>query len=139
MRTIITEKDISKAKAARAPGEAAPSAGDEYKDRLLKYIPAEVVSVYVFVNGLVQNSTAADTTTIIWAVFGLMLIGTPLYLWRIENVTKKVQLGVSTGAFVVWAMAIGGAFLTIAWYQPIYGQILLPIYTFFVAIIKPEG
>lgn len=154
-RMIITEKDIQKTvdvfakpfeDTARAMGlqkevldiRAAVSTPvpkpDDYQSRLLKYIPAEVVAVYLTLEGIVK-SAADQQIWLLWVIFGLLLIGTPLYLWRVAKVPRKVQLSISTIAFAVWIFALGGPFASQTWYEPVYGAILLPIYTFFVPII----
>jgi hypothetical protein len=57
---------------------------------------------------------------------------------KITKVGDLLQLGISTIAFVVWVFALGGPFATVSWYQPIYGALLLPIFTFFVPMILPK-
>jgi hypothetical protein len=108
---------------------------DNYTSRLLKYIPAEVVALYVTLDAIIRSSEDISIW-IYWAVFIFGILGTYLYLWRVEKVTKQIQLLISAGAFIVWVFAIGGPFAHLAWYQPIYGGLLLPVYTFLVAIIE---
>lgn len=67
-------------------------------------------------------------------VFGL--IATYLYLWRVEKVKKQTQLHISAVAYCVWVFAIGGPFVHLAWYDPVYGGLLLPAYTFLIAVIE---
>ena len=68
-------------------------------------------------------------------IFGIGIIGTVLYLLRVAKVNDWSQITVSTIAFVVWVFALGGPFSHCAWYQPAYGALILPIYTFFVPIM----
>ena len=45
----------------------------------------------------------------------------------------------SVGAFMVWAIAIGGKpFISISWYHPIYGSILIVLYTVVIPLIPLE-
>jgi hypothetical protein len=144
-RQIITEKDLQKTKSV-SPKDTGPVTAattgteDTYLDRLLKYIPAEIITIYVFVEGIIrQYQTTEETQGIYWVVFFVFLLLTPLYLWRVLRVSKATQLIVAFLAFFVWVFAVGGPFTFLEWYKPIYGAILLPIFTFAVAILKPEN
>ena len=45
----------------------------------------------------------------------------------------------SVGAFMVWAIAIAGKrFISISWYHPIYGSILIVLYTVVIPLIPLE-
>jgi hypothetical protein len=109
---------------------------DTYRERLFKYIPAEVVTLYVGLSTIVASAKDAPHV-VYWVVFFAGLIGTPYYLWRIQSVTAPTQLIVSTAAFAVWVFALGGPFADIAGYKQVYSAVLLPLFTFFVAGISP--
>jgi hypothetical protein len=118
---------------------ALPQTADTYTDRLLKLIPAESVALYLTLQGIVSSSVegrALDSW--LWAAFGIGIIGTPLYLWRVQQVSKRAQLAVSTAAFGVWVFALGGAFASLPWYEPFLGSVLLVVFTFFVPLISPD-
>lgn len=162
-RTIITEKDVQstvttfaepflkKASALNlketdldikaAVATPTPEV-DDYISKLLKYIPAEAVAVYLMLDGILRS--LGDCRSVegwFWAALGVGLVGTPLYLWRLAKVTKKVQLFISTIAFAVWVFSLGGPFACTfaSWYKPFYGTIVLVIYTFLVSpFVKPE-
>jgi hypothetical protein len=112
---------------------------DQYTDRLLKYLPAESVALYLTLQGIVLSSGEGGAPYAwLWFVFVVGIIGTPLYLWRIQHVSKIAQLAVSTAAFGVWVFALGGAFASLSWYKPFLGSMLLVIFTFFVPLISPD-
>jgi hypothetical protein len=150
-RQIITSK-CAQAMAKRREGAAATPTGggaetppDEYKDRLVKLIPAEVVAVYLFISGLVSATDPEKTPQglVLTIVFVVLLLLTLPYLSRVARVTNPLQLGISTGAFVVWVFSLGGPFVYLMKlvgleYQPIYGAIVLPIYTFAVPIFDNQ-
>jgi hypothetical protein len=116
-----------------------PPSADHYTDRLLKYVPAESVALYLTLQGIVSSSVEGRALyTWLWFVFGIGIIGTPLYLWRIQHVSKIAQLVVSTAAFGVWVFALGGAFASPSWYKSFLGSMLLVIFTFFVPLISPD-
>jgi hypothetical protein len=162
-RTIITEKDVQKTigpfaepflkkgvahnhKAISMLIEAAIPAPrpevDDYASKLLKYIPVEAVAAYLTLDGILRSFR--DERSVegwFWVAFGVGLVGTPLYLWRLAKVTKKLQLLISTVAFAVWVFSLGGPFACSfeSWYKPFYGTIVLVIYTFLVSpFVKPE-
>jgi hypothetical protein len=54
---------------------------DDYTSRLLKYIPAESVALYLTLQGIVLSGLGDQSTyTWLWIIFGVGLIGTPMYL-----------------------------------------------------------
>ena len=163
-RTILTRRDIQKKEEAVQP-RVAPRIGsaktrdehqkvvevpitapsppkplpeeltpDGYTARLLKFIPGEVIALYLTLDAIIRSS---DTLApfVHWAAFGFGLLATFLYLWRVGGVTKGLQLTLSVGAFFVWVFAMGGPFVQVDWYAPIYGGLLLPVYTFLIPII----
>ena len=140
-REIVTAKDLQRmnqpGSEARVP--AGTATRDGYFDRLFKYIPAELVAGYIFVLGVVKQLTDAGEIRIFqWLLFIVFCILTPLYLWRVQKVLKVQQHIISLLSFVVWVFALGGPFALNGWYNPVYGAILLPVFTLVVAIIEAE-
>ena len=145
-REVITETNVQEAKLRKASAgglaaggaEKVPTA-DEYSDRLIKYIPSEVVSVYLFADGLLRSSeNQIPKNTLQWTVFAILLVMTPFYLRRIQKVKKYQQLAIATISFAAWVFTLGGPFTQFTWYHSVYGLLLLPIYTFGIAIFKAE-
>jgi hypothetical protein len=151
-RTIITAHDIrlaANAKAQAVPQIAGateqqsppPQLPDDYRTKLLKYIPGEVVSLYVFLEAVIKTSGQSPNQAQgpYWFIFVVCLIFTPLYLWKIGKIHKILQLLISTVAFGIWIFALGGPFDNWEWYQghKIYPALILPIYTFLVALVDP--
>lgn len=143
-RQVVSQNDLLKIRSLEVPD--AQSAGissnkpDVYIDRLLKYIPTEIVAVFILVQGLVLklDQDSDPVKPILWGLFLLFAVLTPLYLWRILKVKKITQLVISLVAFVVWVFALGGPFTTLGWYDPLYGEILLPVFTLVIALIVAE-
>ncbi len=144
-RQIITEKDLEAIDALQTADfgvgdEPQPAAQlrprlDRYQDKLLKYIPAEVIALWVLMN---SNLTAAEKngTGLEWVVFGVCCVGTYFYLQRINNVSNQKQLTLSVLCFVVWVFAIGGPFTGLRWYEPWIAGLVMPAFTFFVPMVK---
>lgn len=110
---------------------------DTYKDRLFKYIPGEIVTLYLGAETAIETS-ARSPHVLHWIVFFLCLVATPLYLWRNQQVKAWRQLAISTASFVLWAFALGGPFTTFHWYRQAYGAVCLPIFTFLIAAVRPD-
>lgn len=119
----------------RVSEEEVSSKQDDYISRLLKYIPSEVIALYLMLDALIRSTGEIDFL-LYWTIFIFGVIATPLYLWRIQKVNKNFQLLISTLAFFVWIFAIGGPFVYLSWYKPLYGGVLLPIYTFLISLIE---
>ena len=117
--------------------------GDSYRERLLKYIPGEVIAVYVTLYSVAKS--AGDTipqVLIQWLIFLIVASLTPFYVNLLtsepgyNSATK--QIVISTAAFIVWVFALGGPFELMTWYNPVYGALALPLYTFMIPIIKGD-
>ena len=134
-RSVITYDHPKNATPDLAPAAGGPAPAhpeDKYQDRLLKYIPGEVITLYVTLTGLEANATGLPGW-LGWAIFLVGVVGTWFYLHVALGVTDRRQLFISSLSFIVWAFALGGPFKELAWYKEIYGQLLLPVFTFFIA------
>ena len=110
---------------------------NDYKDRLVKLIPTEIITAYVTIRGLVSGSgVQGNKQLLIWIVFAVLLIINPLYLYYVTEVKKVGQIIFSSIAFVLWVMVIGGTFGNILGFPPEFlGSILLVIYTLFIPFV----
>jgi hypothetical protein len=118
---------------------------DAYFDRLLKYIPSDVVGCWLAATGIINSLPDKETqNTWLWIIFIFGLVITPIW---VRNQTKEkgkpiayTEIFVSTIAFVVWIFALGGPFTSFGFYQPYQGSVILILYTTLVAaIVPPEG
>ena len=113
---------------------------DDYFSRLLKYIPAEVVALYVSAGGVVPTDHP-KRVTYLWVIFVFCAIATPVYMFVTarDEVTKKPiwkQIILATIAFPVWAYALGGPFATSPSYESFVGSLLLMGVTFLFGLVK---
>jgi hypothetical protein len=111
---------------------------DSYFTKILKYIPAEIISGYVAINAIFKS--ISDVSIVFhWIVVAALTALTALYIWRLTNEPQKPvavsQIVISTIAFVVWVFALGGPFAEMGWYQYYYGAILLVMYTLAVPVL----
>ncbi len=110
---------------------------NDYKDRLVKLIPSEIITAYVTLRGLITvPDIPGNKWLLLWIVFGILVILNPLYLYYITNVKKAGQIVFSSFAFVLWVLVIGGPFTTVLGFPSEYiGSILLVIYTLFIPFV----
>ena len=141
-RQIVTANDLL-IKQARGNEQAAGvqpinMSKDGYFNRLLKYIPTEIVGLYLTLNNIINIQEKNTQAWMSWFIFAICLIFIPLYLNRVLKVKKKIQILISSISFVVWAYALGGPFATCGLFNNLFAALLLPIYTVLISIIKPE-
>jgi small basic protein len=122
----------------QATGEA-PTL-DTYFDRVVKYIPADIVAAWVAVTGLVKSAdNTVPKTTVLWVCFFVGIVLTAAWTWKQTNVgglpAALKQIVVATIAFGVWVFALGAPFDALEWYRPLYASILLIGYTLAVGLI----
>ncbi|MBN1508347.1 MAG: hypothetical protein JW955_15975 [Sedimentisphaerales bacterium] len=110
------------------------SSANTYTDKLIKLIPAEWVSAYIAIKGILDS--AQDVThAMYWATFLILLVGLPFYLRRVLDIKAKKQIAVTTVSFIVWVFSLGGEHVgAIEWYAPYQGSILLILWTLAVPI-----
>jgi len=151
-REIITKKDVAKIQAelhelakfrqqmhAAAAVEApVPTiAEDTYKDKLLKFIPADVIAIYLTLHSLVPVlPDSAPKKILYWIIFVLILLITIPWQRKVATIGKWPQIWVGFGAFIVWAITVGDPFTheNFVWYYPAYGAMILALYTFLIPL-----
>jgi hypothetical protein len=116
---------------------------DTYFDKVVKYIPADVVAAWVAVTGIIANAGAdVPSGTVLWICFAFGVVFTPIWVFvqtkRAGLPPAYIQVAIATGAFVIWVLALGGPFATLSWYQPLYGSLALIGYTLVVGVINQK-
>ncbi len=118
-----------------------------YADLLVKLIPTEIVGAYMVLAGLLGSgslgiSTLAETIpddvlrkALIQAVFFILLILTPFYLWFVTNVKNKWQIAVCMVSFIVWVYTLGGPFVVWGVYYSLVSSVILVLWTLITSII----
>jgi hypothetical protein len=109
---------------------------NEYKDRLVKLIPSEIITAYVTIYALVSGAHLGDNGTLMEVVIAVLFVLTPVYLIKISKVTKKEQVAFSTFGFLIWVVATGSPLTHIGIYPAEFvASIVLIIYTLFIPLI----
>lgn len=137
-----------------AAEEAYRSPKDKYKDRLIKYIPAESLALYTFADKFLiayygidaagtatKNPADAVLTVFSWLLVILGVVGTPIYLYRQRRGNQRWGLNafLATVAFGCWIYTMGGSLiLTHHWYNVVVAALVAPIFTFLAGCFPPK-
>ena len=133
MRLVVTRRnrDSVLSRAKGSPGQDVPD--DSYRERLIKYIPAETIALFIVAYGISYYLSGTESWYPVVArwILILGLLGTVLYLWKVENITDVVQLGISAAGFLIWVCALGVITVTpLPFYNAIAAGLLLAAYVF---------
>lgn len=114
---------------------------DTYFDKVIKYIPTDIVGAWVAVTGLISSGSDVPTNLLLWIAFASGTVLTALWTLKQTSVEgkkpAKTQVLLSTGSFIVWVFALGGPFATLGFYRPLYGSLLLIFYTLAIGLVTP--
>ena len=127
--------------AATSPHRAASNS--HYLDRIIKYIPAEVIMLYLVLTGLV----AMMDGPMLWLEIVIFAIGIGAVILHLlvhrkmnnNDPISTVQVVISVCSFIIWVFALPGGFMSqFDWYQAAYGAMLLTVFSFVIAMVNPE-
>ena len=103
-----------------------------YQEKLLKLIPSEIVAAYLALQGIVPEEHSKWGLLFISII---LLILTPFYLKKFQNVTHWLQLTITTLSFIIWIYTLGGPFELWGLYIPWIGSIVMVIWTLIVPLL----
>jgi hypothetical protein len=113
------------------------SQANSYADKVIKLIPAEWVSAYVAIKGILDSVHSSHQAY--YVTIAVLLTLLPFYLKRVLGVESTAQIIVTTVSFLVWVFSLGGDHVgAISWYEPYQGSITLILWTLFVPIIVDQ-
>ena len=139
MRLVVTKRNYDFLN-TRGPGTAEPEIRmDSYRGRQIKYIPVEILVLFVAVYGAAYAIMSFQPYFPLLGRWMILagVIGTLLWLWKIEMVTDWVQLLISSFWFVVWMFALGVVPVTdLPWYNQVASSLFLPVYVFCTPFIE---
>lgn len=115
---VITERSLRSGKMPLTDTEATP---DQFTDRLVKYIPSEVVGGYVIVSGFIEGLTTKNTTFMhlgptawLWIVMVTFCVLAFIYMLFAPKSKGEplpwFQAFSAPVAFLTWSFALGGPF-----------------------------
>jgi len=118
--------------------------GDDYLGRLAKYIPAEIVALYVFTSGMVQKTPEdllqCRAHLIIFVVSACLV---PLYFVFATTRRRKPplwpQVILASLAFPVWVLAMGGPLTQcLPGFEQWVASVILAFVTVIFGLYKPK-
>jgi hypothetical protein len=131
-------------------GEGAVSPGDNYLERIAKYVPGEVLAFFIFINVILEQAVktggktammaGVPVTTVAQGALVVGLILTPFFIWyvREEGDAWLTNAFVSTLAFPFWAYALGAVTFDDHWDGNL-AAILLATFTVVSGLIAPRA
>lgn len=145
-RNIITEDDIQTAAVGTdqpgdgpvtgAAGTRTVQKADDYFDRLVKYVPLEIIGAYLIVDGLLRELLEGQALSIgLLALLVLGLLAAWFFANRVLNVVRTNQLVMTAIAFLVYVFATGGWFATFPFWAPAWGTIAVVLFGVAVRIV----
>lgn len=159
MRTSLSDKDLNPPSRTKNLQGTEQSIEDPDKQKLyeqiLKNVPLEVVAFYVpslaalaTLKTLYFGANTPSITYIIfnWIIFLFAFSGTFYYIYKtatddlkdktIEGKKQRaiIKACISTMAFVIWAITLGGPWSFLVYYEAI-GALAIPTFTFLSPII----
>lgn len=129
-----------KIQAQDAPPNSSPT--DSYFQRLVTYIPADIIAAWVALSGILSQAGTNTPQWLSWAVFIGLLLLTPLYVCYLKTTppgltsNKMFHWITSCVAFVAWVFALGSPFSMLSWYLPVYGSVVLVFVTLTIPVME---
>jgi hypothetical protein len=98
----------------------------DYKSKLLKLIPSEIIAAYLVIEGIIPENRKYIGTLVVSIILLFMV---PLYLRKIYNVRRIGQHIFVMFAFLIWIYSLGGPFRYWNIWEAWIGSSLLILYT----------
>ncbi len=114
-----------------------------YFEKLLAYIPVDLVAGFTAVDGIVRQNQGP--IFIYWSAFAVFLLLVPLYTVYKPTSTasavlkcgKRFQAVTATVAFLAWTFALGSVWQeAFAWYKPYEGSLVLIAVTLIIPVAE---
>ncbi|GAB5381146.1 MAG: hypothetical protein Alis3KO_04190 [Aliiglaciecola sp.] len=136
-RSIVNTPIAGNSSTRGGPGMDGANEPDGYGDRLLKLIPAEVIALFMAMDGVITDN-GDNSVALSLIILGVGVFATWFYLKLFQKVDNTTQIIISMLAFAVWAINIGHGFQQAELIKPSYAALALLIFTFFAPKI-PMG
>ena len=131
-------------------GQESAAGGDNYLERIAKYVPGEVLAFFIFVNAILAQAakiggTAASmagipVATVAQGALIVCMILVPLFVWYVREKGDAwlTNAFVSTLAFPFWAYALGATAFSDYWDGNL-AAILLLTFTVVSGLVAPRA
>ena len=108
---------------------------DSYLEKVVKYIPSEVVTAWMFAKSVLKVAAGASNPALLWAAFAFGILITAGLKYK--QTRLPLQVAISTGAFAVWVFALGEPLASTPTLQ-LYGTLSLVGYTLLTSLVNPD-
>jgi hypothetical protein len=119
---------------------------DDYLSKITKLVPAEVVTLFITLDGIFRTTDHKPPAAVYWIVFVVIALATYPYMLRVTRLEPlkggRLQAALAVLSFLLWGFAIGGPFTypeRPEWDLPVYSAVLLPLYTFLVPLLFTQN
>lgn len=135
----------------RAKGDfttaSANEKNDTFLERVVKLVPADVISVYLAVFNVIKNGQQPGTQPEVlqWIIFGFIVVLLPFYLRKLGRIKSLKQIIICEFSFLIWVLSIGGpveGLKLLGYPTQFIAAIIVPLYTLFtpwLAYLEPEN
>lgn len=117
---------------------------DDYLERVVKYIPAEIVAAYVAVQNILDTQGCKVPQSWWYGLYLIFVVLTPAYLYtrRTKGEPYMLHLAIATAAFVIWSYALTncakfGVF-SLEMYDAKLAAVALIMFSLIAGILQPK-
>ena len=139
MRSVLTKSDIER---MENQGKVVTESANDPLTQVGKSVPAEVLAFYLPLVGALSVATEVDAVVIAnvsWILFVAGFLGTIGYsvfkFLKEGAVGIGVKTTVSTIAFVVWSLNMGGYTNYLEWFDQLYATVFLGLFSLATPLI----
>jgi hypothetical protein len=131
-------------------GQDSTAAGDNYLERIAKYVPGEVLAFFIFINAILDQAARTGgnaatmagipVSTVAQGSLIVCMILVPLFVWYVREKGDAwlTNAFVSTLAFPFWAYALGATAFSDYWDGNL-AAILLATFTVVSGLVSPRA
>lgn len=130
-------------------GQESTAAGDNYLERIAKYVPGEVLAFFIFINAILDQAARTGgaaasmagipVATVAQGSLVVCMILVPLFVWYVREKGDAwlTNAFISTLAFPFWAYALGATAFSDHWDGNL-AAILLATFTVVSGLVSPR-
>jgi hypothetical protein len=107
---------------------------NDYRTKLLKLIPAEIVAAYISIDNIVPEG--GNRAWLLTGASLALLIILPFYLRLILKVASFGQIAATIGSYLVWVYSLGGPFNEWDYFNKPLAAVILILWTAILPFFK---
>lgn len=151
MARLVADQDAGDARGSlnAGPKRAHRQRTEYYLERVAKYVPVEVIMVYLAIRSFAPPPGPSAWPPILeFVIYGALVVATCTYLLKVGGTVpqKTMQVIIGTVSFIVWTYGIGGPFFFAALGSRVGVQLehsgfagaVVAVWSLFVGAFKPK-